>query len=62
VEAFRASHPGVAVKRAAIELAVDQADGIPTMIGERITRMAADKTVDEKTPKSESGTEQQLYF
>lgn len=62
VESFRASHPGVAVKRAAIELAVDQADGIPTMIGERITRMAADETAEEKTPKPESGPEQQLYF
>jgi len=62
VEEFRASHPGVAVKRAAIELAVDQADGIPTMIGERVARMAADEAADEKTPRSGSGTEQQLYF
>lgn len=62
VEAFRANHPGVQVKRAAIELAVDQADGIPTMIGERVTQMAADKTVDEKAPESSAEPEQRLYF
>lgn len=62
VEAFRAGNPGVEVQRAVIELAVDQADGIPIMIGERVTRMAADETVDEKASEPESGREQQLYF
>ena len=62
VESFRASHPGVEVKRSAIELAVDQADGLPTMIGERVTRMAADRTVDGKTPESAGEPAQRLYF
>ncbi|MDX1817168.1 MAG: L,D-transpeptidase family protein [Marinobacter sp.] len=64
VEAFRKRHPGVEMKRRAIELAVDEASGIPTMIGEQVARMAADDTSEEKTPKkakkSESGPE--LYF
>ena len=62
VESFRASHPGVEVKRSAIELAVDQADGLPTMIGERVTRMAADRTVDGKTPESAGEPAQRLYI
>ena len=62
VESFRANHPGVEVKRSAIELAVDQADGLPTMIGERVTRMAADRTVDGKTPESAGEPAQRLYF
>ncbi|MDY6841092.1 MAG: L,D-transpeptidase family protein [Pseudomonadota bacterium] len=62
VEAFRSRHPGVEVKRGAIERAVDQADGLPTMIGERVTRMAADKTVEKKSPESAKEPEQRLYF
>lgn len=62
VEDFRARHPGVEVKRRAIELAVDQADGLPTMIGERVTRMAADETMEDKTPEAASEPEQRLYF
>lgn len=62
VEAFRARHPGVEVNRRAIEIAVDQADGLPTMIGERVTRMASDQTVEEKTPESPGQPEQRLYF
>ncbi|SNB58522.1 L,D-transpeptidase ErfK/SrfK [Marinobacter sp. es.042] len=62
VEAFRSRHPDVEVKRGAIELAVDQADGLPTMIGERVTRMAADKTVEDKSPESAKEPEQRLYF
>ena len=62
VEAFRTRHSGVEIKRGAIELAVDQADGLPTMIGERVTRMAADKTVEEKSPESAKEPEQRLYF
>lgn len=62
VEAFRTQHPGVEVKRGAIEVAVDQADGLPTMIGERVTRMAAEKTVEQKSPESAKEPEQRLYF
>lgn len=62
VEVFRASHPGVVVKRRNIELAVDQADGIPTMIGEQLTRVASDKTAADKTPAAPAEPEPTLYF
>lgn len=62
VEAFRKQHPGVEVQRHAIEIAVDQADGIPTMVGEQVTQMAADKTAKEKAPEANGKTEQKLYF
>lgn len=42
LEAFRNKVPGVEIQRGAIQLAVDQADGIPRMIGERLTQVAAD--------------------
>ncbi|WP_235937713.1 L,D-transpeptidase family protein [Marinobacter caseinilyticus] len=42
LEAFRAKQSGVEIQRHAIELAVEQADGIPRMIGERLTQVAAD--------------------
>lgn len=59
---FRQQHPDVEVQRHAIELAVDQADGIPTMIGERLTHMAADKTGEDGDPKEPAEPEQTLYF
>lgn len=62
VEAFREQNPEVEVNRRAIELAVDQADGIPTMIGERLTRVAADESVEDKTPENGGEQEQKLYF
>ncbi len=62
VEAFRKKHPGVEVQRHAIESAVARADGIPAMIGEQVTQMAADKTVEEKTPDTNGKMEQKLYF
>nr|WP_228743366.1 L,D-transpeptidase family protein [Marinobacter sp. F4218] len=62
VEAFEKQHPGVEMQRRAIEIAVDQADGIPIMIGERVARMAADETVEDKTPESAGEPEQTLYF
>ncbi|MCM0613986.1 L,D-transpeptidase family protein [Marinobacter sediminum] len=62
VEVFRKKHPGVEVQRRAIEIAVDQADGLPTMIGEQVTHMAADETVEEKTPEAAGEPEQKLYF
>lgn len=36
VASFREQHPGVELQRAAIELAVEQADGVPRLIGERL--------------------------
>ncbi len=62
VEAFREQNPEVEVNRRAIELAVDQADGIPTMIGERLTRVATDESVENKSPASQGEQEQKLYF
>lgn len=62
VETFRSQHPGVEMQRRAIEIAVDQADGIPTMIGEQVTQMAADETTEDKTPESANKPEQTLYF
>ena len=61
VETFVEEHPDVQVRRQSIEIAVDQADGIPTMIGEKLTQMAAEKSAE---PPQEQKTEpgQTLYF
>src|SRR5690554_3436449 len=60
VEAFQARHPETQVKRQSIEIAVDQADGIPTMIGEKLTRVATDGT--DEASEAEAKPEQTLYF
>lgn len=60
VEAFQKRHPEIQVKRQSIEVAVDQADGIPTMIGEKLTRVAAEEGGD--TPEADTKPEQTLYF
>lgn len=39
---FKQGRPSLELKRRAIELAVDQADGIPRMIGEQVARVAQD--------------------
>lgn len=63
VEAFRQKHPGVEVQRRAIEVAVDQADGIPAMVGEQVARLASDKTPEDNQPSSPAEEpEQTLYF
>ena len=62
VEAFRERNPAVEVNRRAIELAVDQADGIPTMIGEQLTQVATDESAGEEAPETGSEPEQKLYF
>jgi L,D-transpeptidase ErfK/SrfK len=62
VEAFRQKYPGVEVQRKAIELAVDQANGIPTMVGEQVSRLASDKTPNDKQRPPSEEPEQQLYF
>lgn len=63
VEEFRHKMPGVEVKRMAIELAVDQADGLPRMIGERVTRVASESAEPPKTTADgEEDREQQLWF
>ncbi|MDO3721472.1 L,D-transpeptidase family protein [Marinobacter sp. chi1] len=59
VEAFRLRHPGVEVKRRAIELAVEQADGIPTMIGEQVATVADER---KKKPRTPGDPRETLYF
>ncbi|WP_148861150.1 L,D-transpeptidase family protein [Marinobacter fonticola] len=34
------AHPGVEFQRAAVEMAIDQADGVPRLVGERVRQMA----------------------
>ena len=46
LESFRQQHPGLEIQRRAIELALDQADGIPRMIGERLTQVASEQQPD----------------
>ena len=63
VEDFRQNMPGVEVKRMAIELAVDQADGIPRMVGERLTRVADEGAgAVRSTPDGEEGEKPRLWF
>lgn len=63
LEEFRRKRPGVEVQRMAIELAVDQADGLPRMIGERVTRVANETSETlQNTPDGEDGREQRLWF
>ena len=62
VEAFQKQHPNTQVKRMAIEVAVDQADGIPRMIGEKLTQVAADESTDKAKPEENATSGQTLYF
>lgn len=62
VEEFRQKHPNVEVQRRAIELAVDQADGIPAMVGEQIVHMASEKGSEDKQSGGSKEQEQKLYF
>ncbi|MEQ5835176.1 L,D-transpeptidase family protein [Marinobacter sp. NFXS9] len=43
-------HPGIEFQRHAVELAVDQADGVPRLVGEQVRQMAQnhDKETDDK--------------
>ena len=57
VERVRIAHPEIEVRRRAIEIAVDQADGLPTVIGEKTTSVAKGETSE-----ALQDAEQQLYF
>ncbi|HCL39687.1 MAG TPA: hypothetical protein DHW72_14960, partial [Marinobacter hydrocarbonoclasticus] len=59
---FRQQHPDVDLRRRSIELAVDQADGLPTMIGEKLTRMASEDSVEPAESEKQGNPEQTLYF
>lgn len=56
LDKLREDMPGLELQRGAIESAVDQADGIPRMIGERLTQVAAER-VSQKDNKAATGTE-----
>ncbi|PPK53384.1 L,D-transpeptidase ErfK/SrfK [Marinobacter persicus] len=62
LEEFRARHPETQLKRRAIDIAVDQADGIPMMIGETLPRMASDDAPERQSRGEESRSDQTLYF
>lgn len=62
VDAFRQQHPGVEIQRRAIELAVDQADGIPALVGEQVSQVASDKTPKNKNNPAPEEQGQTLYF
>jgi L,D-transpeptidase ErfK/SrfK len=57
LERLAIAHPEVEVRRRAIEIAVDQASGLPTVIGEKITSVARGEPV-----KALENAGQQLYF
>jgi L,D-transpeptidase ErfK/SrfK len=57
LERLAIAHPEVEVRRRAIEIAVDQASGVPTVIGEKITSVAKSEPV-----KALENVRQQLYF
>lgn len=62
VAELRQRHPGVEVQRRAIEMAVDQGDGIPRMIGERMTRVASEQPMGPPTPDEAGESPRQLLF
>lgn len=57
LERLAIAHPEVEVRRRAIEIAVDQASGLPTVIGEKTTSMAKGHAA-----KAAKDIGQQLYF
>ncbi|MGM0768210.1 MAG: L,D-transpeptidase family protein [Pseudomonadota bacterium] len=65
VDAFLQRRPDVEIQRSAIELAVDQADGLPTMVGERVRQMASGESRAEPSAAAEDEDDserQQLWF
>lgn len=62
VESLQQRHPGVEVKRRAIELAVDRGDGLPRMIGERLPRMASEQPMGPTLPDETGKPGRQLLF
>lgn len=54
---FQQQVPGVEFQRRAIELAVDQADGLPRMVGERLTQVASEPAENNRQPGKTAGTE-----
>lgn len=63
LERLRAELPGVEIQRQAVELAVDQADGLPRVIGEQLAQVAADDGDADTTASSDDNNRfLQLWF
>jgi L,D-transpeptidase ErfK/SrfK len=62
MEGFRQRHPDAEIQRSAIEEAVDYADGLPRMVGEKLTRVAAEGASPERSTPDGEGVPQQLWF
>ncbi|WP_245749885.1 L,D-transpeptidase family protein [Marinobacter zhejiangensis] len=64
LEQLREEMPGVEIQREAVELAVDQADGIPRLIGEHVARLAADGSEADAAASSDQNNNNflQLWF
>lgn len=60
VDTLRQEVPDLELQRGAIESAVDQADGIPRMIGERLTQVASEQATqnDKKVPADGDSSDQ----
>lgn len=54
---FEDRHPGIEYQRRAIELAVQQADGLPRMIGEQLTRVAGDPGQERRAANTDPDSE-----
>lgn len=48
------AHPGIEFQREAVELAVDQADGVPRLVGEQVRQMAKAETEDDDNDATKS--------
>lgn len=63
LEVFLERQPDVEIQRSAIELAVDQADGLPTMVGEQLRQVASEDAGADKPSTDEGDRDaQQLWF
>jgi L,D-transpeptidase ErfK/SrfK len=62
LEAFHEKYPDAQVRRRSIELAVAEASGIPTLIGERLTQMASGKAAEPEADREAFKPEQKVYF
>lgn len=63
---YTEANPGLEVQRRAVELAVDQADGIPRMVGERVAQVASSRSTPEAPsramPAEQGESPPQLWF
>lgn len=57
LSAFGEKHKGLEIRRKEIEVAIDQADGLPRMIGERIGQQVAGRDEKSTAPDTNAATE-----